>query len=223
LTLLELLVAVSILAILTLGMGYVFTQSSGAVSLTQAGLQMNANLRAASGLMREELQCVTKDGFLCIVQKTTNAGNPKTPPMIVFTALGRYVSLLDSDRMANAAIVSYQPLKDESQEDRPVSVLGRYTMLLTGEQPAAADASIEPLSMVQTFSRALPAIAYTRYVLPSMKSSTGYGYKLVKTVPETPEEIMELWPFMVGGCKDVEISFSDGRSRTSYATQLPAG
>ena len=117
----------------------------------------------------------------------------------------------------------YQPLIDSSDPKLAVSVLGRYTIVLTGSAPPTADASEKPLSQIQALSRVSPQVTFQFYVLPLMQSISGYGYKRLKTKPETPKEIAELWPFMIGGCKDVEVSFSDGRTRTSYATRLPAG
>ena len=141
-TLIELMVACAILAIIILAVGYIFTQTSGAVNLTQTTIDMNASIRASQGQFAEDVRAMTRDGFLAIVDGTKPDSQPTgTPPALIFTITGRFSSKTTTVGVngppvtANAAMVVYTPCLDTSGKSW---ALARYVFLLTGlQQPGA--------------------------------------------------------------------------------------
>ncbi|NLF32349.1 MAG: type II secretion system protein, partial [Planctomycetes bacterium] len=75
-TLVELLVAVAILVVMIAGVGYIFSTTSKAVRHAQAVIDTNAALRVVSGRLREDLESLSPDGFLCLVGATRYDSGP---------------------------------------------------------------------------------------------------------------------------------------------------
>lgn len=136
-TLIELMVACAILAIIILAVGYIFTQTSGAVNITQTTIDMNASIRASQGQFAEDVRAMTRDGFLVIVDSRDSTGaRTDRPPALIFTVTGRFSSKTTKDASgvpvtSNAAVVVYTPCLDTSGKSW---ALARYVFLLTGLQ-----------------------------------------------------------------------------------------
>src|ERR1051326_3900033 len=65
-TLMELIVAVSILVIIILSVGVIFRGASGAVTTSQATMDVTSSIRATQQLIERDLQHIDKNGFLVI-------------------------------------------------------------------------------------------------------------------------------------------------------------
>lgn len=73
LTLIELLVAVSILCIMLVAFGKIISESRKVVSVSQATLRANNAASSLEQAFREDIRRATQNGFLCI---STRGGNP---------------------------------------------------------------------------------------------------------------------------------------------------
>ena len=73
-TLMELIVAVAVLAIMILGFGQIVGQAQRVVTVSQNNMRSNAIAEAINRTIQNDLSKITKNGFLCISQQTeTNA------------------------------------------------------------------------------------------------------------------------------------------------------
>ena len=221
LTLIELMVAVAILSVMIVGVGYVFTQTSGAVRLTQTHMEANAAVRAADRQIREDLRQLTKDGFLCIVGPgpgTPANGDELTPPVLLFTATGRFPSHTATAVVANAAIVAYMPVEDAAAGDDGGTILGRYAYLLTANgNPGAGDRLGVSLADIQAWNPA-DLLSDTGPIKPLFTT----GFDQLNTAPATPPEVQALWPYLIGDCVNIEIEFYDGRDTDDYDLPAPS-
>jgi len=232
----ELLVAVAILVLMIAGVGYVFSNSSRAVRLTQATIETNAAVRAAMARLREDMQSITNDGALAICNATADQGinGAPTPTVLAFTATGRFQSRFDPTATANSALIVYMPVAD--QQGGP-DILARYVFLLTGDRNRFASLSLgdwlgtsEPptplvldelakrdclgasLADIRAFIEA--GRFYPLYVQPLLTC-----YARLNSAPQTLAYdsatrmggIENLWPYLAGGCDRFQILFYDGR------------
>ena len=152
LTLIELIVAMAILAILTALVAFVFNDVGKAVNLTDQQMARDVGLQVLTQRMRDDIRSINRDGFLCVVQGTEvwNAAGVfcgyNRPPAIVFTATRSYSAADPNDLgKANAALVAYvpcseigagvnihAPLPPGSMPAQMASGFARYVYLLSG-------------------------------------------------------------------------------------------
>ena len=146
-TLVELLVAVAILTVMIAGVGFVFSKTSTAVRVTQATIDVNANVRSGLARIREDLRSFSNEGFLCLADATVDGSLDgsltkslaPTPSVLAFTAIGRFESQTNPGVTANAAIIIYMPARDRwGGKD----ILARYVFLLTGDRLSGYAATI---------------------------------------------------------------------------------
>ncbi len=221
LTIIELAVAVGILSLIITGTGYIFKQTAQATSLTQASMERNANIRAASLQLRDDLQGISRDGFLCILDGK-KAGNDDTlvaPPILMFTATGSFQSRSDPSKNANAAIISYQPMKNRAESGQ-VTVLGRSVRLMVGVAPDEGDRTPKFLGEARGWGMVFAQLVDTK-ILTDERGTAAFQY--VDSAPESLGEIEDLWPYMIGGCKGMEITFCDGMARGDYRVPTASG
>lgn len=84
-TLIEMLVAVSILAMIILAFGTILTQAQKVVKTSQTNMRTNSTVSAIAQVIRQDFRQLTRSGFLCITQ--TN-GSVNSVPRLLFTTAG---------------------------------------------------------------------------------------------------------------------------------------
>src|SRR3954470_9478622 len=102
-TLLELLVAVSILVIVIAAVGILFAGTSRAVGTSQALLEMLSNARAIQEQMARDVAAIDKNGFLVIRSARDGAG--VRHDQVSFLTLGAARDRANGAVLANAAHV----------------------------------------------------------------------------------------------------------------------
>lgn len=234
-TLIELLVAVAILVMIMTGVGYVFSQVNGAVSKAEAYMQINGTIRAASGQMRDDVQSITREGFICLVGAARDSdGNLLAPPALMFTTTGNFTSAQDPNIEGNAALVSYTIQRDEALGGRPV-ILGRAAAILAGpfdvhggnipstpgeiqDYTTAVLADIQAMDV--RFGGAMLGNFLNYFIIPNSMfepfpdprdGGASTITPAMNTNPYTINEVNDLWRYMAGGVMDMELAFYDGK------------
>ena len=138
LTLIELMVAMSILVLLTLAVSQIVSQAQRVVTIGHASMRNNGKVAALKGVVREDFRRITPSGFLFIDHgnfDTPPASSP--PPGAMDGALLAFTTAGPADAMApnnpyngGGAIVTYarRPYKDPDPEN--AKVLNRVNLLL---------------------------------------------------------------------------------------------
>jgi len=234
-TLVELLVASAILVIIIAAVGYVYTQASQAVAVTQANVEINAKIRAVTARLREDLQAFTPDGFLIIVAPGPDAVPGANPPgLLMFTATGRFESRTRRDGSgrpvtANAALIVYVPARASNGDSG--DILCRYVYLLTGDDQwpltlldlaaAAASGDRNALDGCDVLGESLFDLR-RKHVFPvagcirdDYLDPVLLGYQYVNPAPVAADDpiaggVEQLWPYLVGGCVGMDLEYCDG-------------
>lgn len=124
-TLVELLVAVSILVIMLMSFGQIISQSQTLVTRCQQIMRLNTTASIIGQLLQRDLLSISKEGYLYLGLDG-----------ITFARVANHQSVLDPSINANAAVVKYY--RDASQGTGSVAGIGRQAMLLTGTGGASA-------------------------------------------------------------------------------------
>jgi type II secretory pathway pseudopilin PulG len=226
-TTIELIVSMGILSLIILAVGYIFATATRAVNVSEGAIEIDSNIRAAAVQIREDMRGISKDAFLCIVQEgplvdhdsdPTTPDVPQYPPALVFCSTGRFASMTNADVSANAAFIVYTIVRDDADQGDPV-ILARYARLLTGTgDPADGDLIGPALTDVvraltpdtSGFSEADISTNLFNGFYASWIHPLVAAYGNLDSNPITIDEINNLWPYVIGGCKRMEIEFSDG-------------
>ena len=116
-TLIELMVSVAILAIMILIVNEVLANATRTVRIAQDRIRCNANARAIAERLRNDLACVTQEGYLAIVSSTSTSGQIISggggtwPPgdNLSFLTVEPFESRMycDGEEFANAQLIVY--------------------------------------------------------------------------------------------------------------------
>lgn len=201
LTLIELMVSVAILAVIILAVGYIFSQTSRAVNATQATMDVNAGIRATMAQMRRDMQGLSRKGFLILLE-----GDADYPPVIAFTATGRFQSQTDPDIQADEALIVYTMARDATNPAGGYSILTREAFLLTGnpDEPTLADALANGRDRLRYTLGQIEAMpwddpANIDKIKPLFLVPLAGRRMTLNTAPATLEEIGSLRPYLQGG------------------------
>lgn len=105
-TMTELIVAVAVLSIMVLGFGQLLTSSQKVVKETQDNQRQNNVAQAVADVIRADLGKITKNGFLCITQRSTYTSHPR----LLFTTAGMSPSKTDAV-VGSGGISVYGPVR----------------------------------------------------------------------------------------------------------------
>lgn len=238
LTLIELIVAMSILVIIITIVGYIFNEVSKAVDMTDQQMARDVGMQTVVQQLGGDLQNLNRDGFLCLVQGVeANGSGPflgyTVPPALVFTASGRYLSA-NSTTAGNAAIVAYAPLRETGSGIAPPANLAtgmaRYAFILKANAApplvdladlnfsATQDALSASLAdVIAAEPVALDANARNQLLsTPARLTATQGLYEhcirpilRMRTLNIGPQSnLPTLWPYLVGGYKNLKIDLA---------------
>jgi len=238
-TLVELLVAAAILVIVIASMGYVYSQTSAAVGVTNARVEVNAKFRSISARLRDDLQAFTPDGLLVIAGPTPSAvPGVHVSSMLMLTVAGRFESRICYDGRgkpitANAALIVYVPAHVAANAGHG-DILCRYVYLLTGDRRWPAnlrELSDLTLAADPTDLNALDGCDVLGDTLADLRHKSiipGAGsvwadylgpvldrFGKLNPAPAAHDDpvaggVAQLWPYLVGGCDGMELEFCDG-------------
>lgn len=99
-TLMEIMVAVVVLALLVGMASTVLTQTQRLVSISEAGIRQNAAASSLSQALRQSLRMASKNGPLCL----TEVGSPARPRLVLTTA-GPSASVRTNDRGMGSFVI----------------------------------------------------------------------------------------------------------------------
>lgn len=139
-TLIEIMASTGILSLIILLSGQVFNQVGKVTDLTTTLVERDAAVMTLSSHLRHDLAAATPDGLLVMANATPYIdanGQPAVyPPVLMFTATGRFVSQTGSPSglpvTANAAVIVYTLEQGQGRPTPTGQVLTRRAYLLTG-------------------------------------------------------------------------------------------
>ena len=201
-TLIELMVALGILAGVIVIVNSMIINAKHAIVSAQDALVVNANARAVIARLRADLASITREGFLAI------CNDPDDGQHLVFTAVGPFASMVDSS-MANSARIDYGRTTDSEQ------ILWRRAILLDPTNNSQYDHEQIALADYRAWPR-----AFINFVL--YNNSGGYNYnginfpcfinplENIAIPPITLEDVNNLWPYLASPCTELKIEWTDG-------------
>jgi len=194
-TILELLVAVTILLMMISMVGMILSSSRKLTKTAQGKMRANAAAAAIAEVLRDDVRRITKNGFLCITEWEGQA-------RLVATAAGHAQSLTVKDG-GTGELVCYGI--DDNRADpnsKTNDILFRVGWILN-ESASGSDILNWDLSDLQ--------------MLPWPEVNNGINTVLsrsktdaLRVPPLTLAEVGELWKVVATHCSDVSIRWTDG-------------
>ncbi|MBS3734409.1 MAG: hypothetical protein KGY99_05725 [Phycisphaerae bacterium] len=198
-TLMELIVAVAVLAILLLGFSVVFSQSHRVVSTAQSAMRANAKAAAITSVLRRDIKRASQQGFLYLGYD--DDGRPR----LIITAAGPTPSVTGPVR-GNGAVVCLgaRPKADAADEE---FILWRAGYVLS---PSGDDPDIFRLGGNNVTQGDIQAAARPQMQAWCTSLCSG-SYNDQLTVPPTNlSQLGEVWQVLSAWCTELEIAWTDG-------------
>ena len=135
-TIIELIVAVSLLVIIILSISLIFRSATKTISVSQALNEMMSNTRGAMSQIDRDISSVDRNGFLVI--KSISDGSGNRYDQIAFLATGRFSNLTGS--------TAANPFSDNTASNSAIVWIGQGVKEIAGggtynPAPSASDAS----------------------------------------------------------------------------------
>ena len=213
-TLLELMVAVAILAVLIVIFSGILTQVTKIMNMSNDAIRTDRAVAALDKLIRRDLSSISKSGFLKIT-----GGNH-----IAFAVVGSFDSMLTAGESSNAATIDYgltteadDELVEGADDDVPPKdiIWRRLHLLLPGQD--TEDDHIDAL---------LPDVGQPGYQPPFYDDHDEDGYDDDRTPPKIkvpPDEAADWCSYVAGNCSQFEVFWWDGAAWSSTDGQWSAG
>jgi len=201
LTLMELVVAVGVLAIIMLGVGTIVSATNDLASASQAQMRSTQAATAITETLRTDLQKASQNGFLCIA---TDSGSR---PRLVLTAAGTTYSVT-GPASGSGALVAVGQVANGA--DGSLYTLWRPGWVLS-QTGTDADVWNTDFVVLQSATRSsMDSIVTSVLGLPSPSPS----------VPaDSLSEIRMLWQVLADRCTNLTISWTDGTTDGSKNLQ----
>ena len=211
LTMIELMVAMTILIVMVLAFATILTQSRKVVSGAQATIRSNITTAAIALTFREDLRRATQHGFLCITQDLNGV------PQLIVTEAGPTPSKT-TDVVGTAGMTSYGLCNNTvAANNRPILYFQRW--VLTPEvRPAPSDVfSTYDLGNIQILPRFVVGLSggYPNDINDLISYLYGTfspdlpAYEL-SVPPRTLPEIQRLWQVLAADVQALSIMWTDG-------------
>lgn len=136
-TLIELLVSLGVLAMISIAFATIMSQSQRVVDKSNALMRSNATASAIAQTLRDDLACLSSEGFLYVKKDTVNGQDQFK---LVFLSVGPFISRADPNVRANAARIEYGWCNNGTVDDYRDDFVWRRAILLTGT--GSADESV---------------------------------------------------------------------------------
>ena len=219
-TIMELLVAMAVLAVLILVFNLILSQSQKVVKGGQAKMQANSAVAAIGEVMRTDIRQASQNGFLCITQADTYL-IPYRPPQVFLATAGPAPSLTGIQK-ATGTVTAYGLCNVPPPGGTDPALLWRASWLLLYGGPAAAfdrDIVNTDLGWVQRRPRG----DINLVVVDSLRTATDGSMRPIfvpvtlTTPPETLENVNVLWKYLASNCKALSVMWTDGSDAAAGA------
>ena len=204
-TVIELLVAVTILVVMILAFATIMSQSQRVVRTSQKTMRSNAAASAIIRTFRDDIRRATQHGLLCITQDPVNL-----QPYLLVTTAGVIPSKTQAE-IGNAGLSCFGLCDNTSTTTRDVLYAQRWVFVQGG---SGGDLWGLDLAEVQTYDRAMMNVTVNdvcSYV-PGGGSSPD-----IVIPPQNLTDVGALWQVLADQCQALSIMWTDG---TSDATGL---
>jgi len=199
-TLIELLVAVTILAVIMLSFAIIITQMRRVVSAGQANIESNSAATAIIHTIRSDLRRVTQHGLLCITQDSQDG-----PGYLIFVTAGPTPSKTVSD-IGTGGVVALGLCDNAATSLLEVLYYQRWVLAnALGDDVWNAD-----LSQVQAHDRGWMNDFFVNSVLSNYPG--GGSVSPVSIPAGTIDEVNGLWQVLADNCQSLSIMWTDGSS-----------
>ncbi len=199
LTLIELLVAVAILAMLILSFSMILSTSQRVVSVSNSHMRKNNTATALSQILRADLRRVTQSGFLCIAE--TSSGD-----MLIFTQAG----LTESVTSANTGSGSVVTIGLCDTDGMDQETLFRQGWVLNDKGLSNGDMQSWDLSEFVVLPREDPGGGGTNSVEEYIEYAIGQAPTSVTIPIQQQADLHKLWQALAPGCTELKIRWTDG-------------
>ena len=207
-TLVEMLVAISVLAVMILSVSTILVQTQRFISAAQENRRSHAMAFTIARIIRRDLRRVSKDGFLCV---TSGAGGS----MLIFSTAGPVTGINESTK-GDGSIVCYGQQSTSSGTKylwRPEYICNCTT------GTASPDISGERINVNFSILRQCAASSgdansppFTLQALADKVASTTPGN--MQLPPATATQLKNLWQVLVTNIDKFQVSWTDGTKGT---------
>ncbi len=199
LTLIELLVAVAILAMLILSFSMILSTSQRVVTVSNSHMRKNTTAIALSQILRADLRGVTQSGFMCIAE--TGSGD-----MLILTQAG----LAESVTSANTGGGSVVTIGRCNTDGMDEQTLFRQGWVLNDRGISGGDMQNWDLSELVVLPREAPGGGGTYSVEEYVEYAIGQAPSSVTIPIQQQADLHELWQALAPGCTELKIRWTDG-------------
>jgi len=215
-TLVEMLVAISVLAVMILAVSSILVQTQRFISAAQENRRSHAMAFTIARIIRRDLRRISKDGFLCV----TSAGGGS---MLVFSTAGPTTGINETTK-GDGSIVCYgqRSCTNSSDTSKTVNFLWRPEYVCnctTGAIPKnISDVTIEGerigvnFSTLQTCGDPNSQVKFTLQDIANKVASTAPSGDL-KLPPANATQLKNLWQVLVTNVDNFQVSWTDGTKK----------
>jgi hypothetical protein len=203
-TVTELIVAVSVLAVMVVGFGSILSQSQKFVVGAQRSMRANGTAAAIEQVIRSDLLRISKDGFLAV-------GEANGKPAIVVTTAGLSESLT-GDARGLGAVVTFGLCENDKAGDSSEMILFRKAMVLDADASGGTDPDQWDSDFADLQALDLEGMETKRDDILEQ------GAPASLSVPaETIEEINSFWQVLAPGGVDFQVQWASGLSAGDWS------
>ncbi len=214
-TMIELLVAVTILVVMLLMFAMILTQSQKVVSGAERMMRRNAAAMAIKDTFREDIRRATKHGFLCITQ-----GAPNSSPMMLITTAGPTPSKTHGVS-GSAGMACFGLATNHATNQDDVLFYQRWVLKSgTGFPGSGVNTDIQEIDLadLQVLPRhpgANPNINDTITTIcdETPPTSDVLGAIWIPPRPGNSNDVGALWQVLATDCQYLSIMWTDGKDR----------
>ncbi len=210
-TLVEMLVAISVLAVMILAVSSILVQTQRFISAAQANRRSHAMAFTIARIIRRDLRRVSKDGFLCV----TNSGGNST---LVFSAAGPVTGINESTK-GDGSIICYgqQSCKSSADPSKTQTFLWRPEYICNCSPGSAPSTEISGERINVNFSTLRSCAGensdanspFTLQSIADKVTSTTPGGNL-RLPPANATQLDNLWQVLVTNVDTVQVWYTYG-------------
>lgn len=216
LTLMELMVAVAMMAIMITAFGHIVAECRKIVSISQSNQRGNIQVMALEQNLRDDIRRTTQAGFLCIATKDLGGG--RKVPVLFCTTAGPGSSMTDAGAMtayarSNGMIAGYGLANSGTTN----FVLWRSAWMLRPETTVATPPNSDLLFKwdLADFQSNNRAWLHNNFLVPALSSNTMSPGTLdwPLDLDANAGRLANTWQYLAGNCTDLAIQWTDGSYR----------
>jgi len=210
-TLVEMLVAVTVLSAMILMVSSIMVQSQRFISISTASRRSHRIASAIGRMIRSDLRRVSFNGFLCITKSDVD-----DTPLLIFTTAGTAYTITGAPAAGAGSIVCYGQIKNAS--DDVISKSGYQLLWRPAFVLVPASQQLPPGPEPQDMFRSSLAEVLTKDVDAIHKdidALVGLHSDADESIHVPPgrnvEDINQLWQVLAKDCSGLSIMWTDGR------------